>query len=117
MRGSTVFLLLGFIRAAWWNILLHIVLGFLVYSRLTWTLSGLLQCAFLTAISQGVDMIRIYVDTITLIRSGPPDHREEMMATFKKRMPIIFPQMYVGKILSYGLLTLVAASITRAIVG
>lgn len=73
--------------------------------------------AILTAFLQGIDMFRIHHDTVKLIRMQPPHIQEEQMATFKKGMPVKFPQHYIAKVIGYGLVTLVAASITRSIMG
>ena len=45
----------------------------------------------------------------------PPHIQDEQMRTFKKRMPITFPQLFVAKAIGYGLVTLVTASVIRAL--
>lgn len=75
---------------------------------------GIMTCSVITCIVQGIDMLRIYRTTIARINQQPPHIQEEQMKTFRNRMPLTFPQLFVMKVIGYGLLTLVTASIDRA---
>lgn len=99
------------------NFALYVFGGIFFNGIFTWTGTGLARCAILTAFLQGIDMFRIHHDTVKLICMQPPHIQEEQMATFKKGMPVKFPQHYIAKVIGYSLVTLVAASITRSIMG
>lgn len=97
-----------------WNIGLHIIAGLVGANIFTWTGVGIMSCVFITCVVQGIDMLRIYRTTIKRINQQPPHIQEEQMKTFRKRMHVTFPQLFVMKVIGYGLITLVTASIVRA---
>ncbi len=97
-----------------WNLGLHIIAGLFGANIFTWTGVGIMTCAVITCIVQGIDMFRIYHTTIKRINRQPPNIQMEQMKTFRKRMPITFPQLFVTKVIGYGLVTLATASIVRS---
>lgn len=98
-----------------WNLGLHIIAGIFGYEIFTWKFEGIILCGILTSIVSGIDMFRLYHSTVKRIRQQPPHVQDEQMRTFKKRLPITFPQLFVAKFIGYGLVTLVTASIVRAL--
>ena len=100
-----------------WNCLLHAGGGVLGSNLFFWTGEGLVICLSITAIVQGIDMFRVYKVTVKRIRMEPIERQEEAMATFRSRLAVLFPQFYIAKVVGYGLLTLIVASITRSLMG
>ncbi len=98
-----------------WNLGLHIIAGFFGREIFTWTFEGFMWCIAITALVQGIDMFRLYSATVKRIRQQPPHVQDDQMQTFKKRLPITFPQLFIAKLVGYGLVTLVTASIVRVI--
>lgn len=98
-----------------WNLGLHLLTGIFGSQIFTWTFVGIIWCTILTCVVQGVDMFRIYHITVKRIRQQPPHIQDEQMHTFKKRSPITFPQLFVVKLIGYGLVTLVTATVMRAL--
>ena len=98
-----------------WNIGLHIIVGFFGSKIFIWTFQGIIVCGIITCVLQGIDMIRIYHTTAKRIRQQPPHIQYEQMQTFKKRMPVTFPQLFIAKFIGYGLVTLITANIVRAL--
>lgn len=96
-----------------WNLGLQIIVGLFGANIFTWTGVGIMTCAVITCLVQGIDMFRIYNTTIKRINQQPPHIQMEQMKTFKKRMPVTFPQLFVLKVIGYGLVTLLTASIVR----
>ena len=98
-----------------WNLGLHIIAGVFGREIFTWTFEGFMWCIAITAIVQGIDMLRLYSTTVKRIRQQPTHIQDKQMQTFKKRLPVTFPQLFIAKLVGYGLVTLVAAIIGRAI--
>ncbi len=98
------------------NLLIHIGAGILGRNVFNTSFPGILWCFLFVAIVQGIDMIRVYRYHKKRIDQAAPHLREEQMINFRKRAPIIMPQIYVVKVLLYGAVTLVAASIMRRLV-
>ena len=98
-----------------WNIGLHVIAGFFGSKIFTWTFQGIIVCGIITCVVQGIAMIRIYHTTVKRIRQQAPHIQDEQMQTFKKRMPITFPQLFIAKLIGYGLVTLITANIVRAL--
>jgi len=96
-----------------WNLLIHIIAGILGRNIFTFTLHGILWCLLITAIVQGIDMIRIYNYHKKRIEQASPHVKEEQVRIFRKRTPIIMPQIYILKVLFYGAVTLVVSAIVR----
>lgn len=97
-----------------WNIGLHIIVGLFGTKIFVWTLTGIITCLVITCFVQGIDMLRIYRTTITRINQQSPHIQEEQMRAFKQRLPITFPQLFIMKVIGYGLITLISASVFRA---
>jgi len=99
-----------------WNLFLHTIAGIIGRHIFTLNLKGILWCLLITSGVQGIDMVRIYGYHKKRIELSPLEHiKEEKMRTFKKRAPIILPQVYIGKILFYGFITLAVAYIGRIV--
>lgn len=97
-----------------WNMGLHIIAGLFGTKIFIWTVTGIITCVVITCLVQVIDMLRIYRKTITRINQQPPHIQEEKMKAFKQRLSIIFPQLFIMKVIGYGLVTLIAASVFRA---
>ncbi|MBA7647449.1 hypothetical protein ES703_55221 [subsurface metagenome] len=97
-----------------WNLLIHIIAGILGRNIFTLNFHGILWCLLIATIVQGIDMIRVYnyhkkrIERTTLVHI-----REEKMRNFKRRAPIIMPQIYIVKVLFYGAVTFAVAAIAR----
>ena len=97
-----------------WNFVVHVVAGILWRNSLfTFDWRGVIMCVLMALVVQGLDMFRIYRQTKERIDGQPPYLRDSQMATFKKRAPIIMPQLYVGKVLFYAAVTFIAAAIVH----
>lgn len=96
-----------------WNHLIHIIAGIIGYQIFTWSKSGLLICALITAGVQAIDIFRIYFYHKNLILASPLTVKEEKMRVFKDRAFYIFSQLYIWKVIWYGSVTILAAAITR----
>ncbi|ODS32281.1 MAG: hypothetical protein SCARUB_02583 [Candidatus Scalindua rubra] len=97
-----------------WNLGIHIIAGLFGANIFTWTGVGIMTCVIITCVVQGIDMFRIYHTTMKRINQQPPDILMEQKKAFRKRMLITFPQLFVMKVIGYGLITLATASIVRA---
>ena len=100
-----------------WNIGIHILAGIFGVSIFNWTTQGIMICALITCGVQGIDMIRVYMATVKRIRQTPTHTQEEQLATFKRRLPVTFSQLFIIKVFAFGLITLVSATIYRSIIG
>lgn len=98
-----------------WNTGLHIIAGLFGSNIFSWTSQGIIACLVITSLIQGIDMTRLYRTTVKRINEQPDHIRDEQMQTFKKRLPITFPQLFIMKVIGYGLVTMASASIMRAI--
>ena len=98
------------------NLLVHISAGILGRNIFNINFPGISWCFLFVAIVQGVDMIRVYRYHKKRVDQATPHLREEQMIKFRRRAPIIMPQIYIVKVLLYGAVTLVAASIMRGLV-
>jgi len=96
-----------------WNLFLHIIAGIVGRHIFTLKASGILWCLLIAAIVQGIDMIRVFKSHKKRIERASPQLREEQMRNFRKRAPVIMPQIYVGKVLLYGAITLIVSAIAR----
>jgi len=98
-----------------WNLLLHVIAGFIGNEIFTISSSGLIWCFAISMATQAIDTIRIYYDTKKLIEQKQDAHdREEQMATFKKGVFIKFPQLYIMKTIFYSIVMLASAYLARA---
>ncbi|MBS1258119.1 MAG: hypothetical protein MAG551_01172 [Candidatus Scalindua arabica] len=97
-----------------WNIGLHIIAGLFGTKIFVWTVTGILTCVAITCFVQSIDMLRIYRTTMTRINQQPPHIKDEQIKAFKQRLPIAFPQLFIMKVIGYGLVTLISASVFRA---
>lgn len=94
--------------------MMHIGAGILGRNIFTINLYGILWCFLFIAIVQGIDVIRVYsYHKKTIERTTLVHIREEKMRNFRRRAPIIMPEIYVVKVLFYGAVTLVVATIAR----
>ena len=97
-----------------WNLFLHTVIGLLGNSIFTISFHGILWCLLVTLAVQGIDMARIYRQQKRRVEQTSLEHiREEKMRNFQRRAPIILTQIYIGKVLLYGFVTLAIAYVTR----
>ena len=96
-----------------WNFCIHIIAGILGSKIFTWTSEGIIWCIVMTFIIQGISMFQMYQTTVKRIRQQPLQIQDEQMRTFRKRLPIIFPQLFIAKLIGYGLLTMASANILR----
>lgn len=96
-----------------WNTLIHIIAGILGRNIFIINIHGILWCLLVTAVVQGIDMIRVYKYHKKRVELSNPVIREDHMKNFRKRAPIIMPQIYIVKVIFYGLITLAIATIVR----
>ena len=97
-----------------WNLLLHIIAGIIGRHIFTLNLRGILWCLLITAMVQGVDMLRLYSYYKKRIEQTTLEHiREEKLRIFRKRAPVTMPQIYIVKVLFFGFVTLAVAYISR----
>lgn len=97
-----------------WNHSLHIVAGVLGANIFLWSGSGVLATLILAVVAQAIDIVRMYFYHRNRILAAPEDVRDEQMANFKQGALYKFAQLYVVKVIWYGLVTLVAAQIMRS---
>ena len=98
------------------NLLIHIGAGILGKNIFNTSFPGILWCFLFVAIVQGIDMIRVYRYHKKRIDQAIPHLREEQMINFKRRVPIIMPQIYILKVLFYGAVMLAVATIVQRLV-
>lgn len=96
-----------------WNLLIHIIAGIIGRNIFTIDLDGILWCLLIAIITQAVDMIRPYSYHKKRVDQAIPEVREKQMINFRRRAPIIMPQIYILKVLFYGIVTLAVAGIAR----
>ncbi|MBI5789407.1 MAG: hypothetical protein HZA78_11190 [Candidatus Schekmanbacteria bacterium] len=99
-----------------WNFIIQFIAGILGANLFIWSGMGLLSCLTMTGVIQAIDMFRIYHITVKRIRQQPQHIQEQQMATFTQRLFITFPQLYIAKVIGYGLITFIVAYITRSII-
>lgn len=97
-----------------WNHGLHIVAGILGVNIFIWSGSGVLASVILVSITQAIDIVRMYFYHRNRILAAPAEVREEQMMNFKQGAIYKFAQLYIAKVIWYGLVTLVAAQIMRS---
>ena len=98
-----------------WNHALHLIVGVLGANIMTWSAPGVLVSMVLALITQAIDIVRMYLYHRNRILAEPDDIRDEHMLNFKQGVVYKFAQLYVAKVIWYGLVTLVAAQIMRSL--
>ena len=98
------------------NLLIHISAGILGRNIFNINFPRILWCFLFVAIVQGIDMIRVYRYHKKRVDQAIPHLREEQMINFRRRAPIIVPQIYIVKVLFYGAVTLAVAAIVQRLV-
>lgn len=96
-----------------WNILMHVVAGIVGPQLFSWSMQGVIICAVVTGVIQGIDMWRIYKYHKNRILSEPPHIRDEQLKIFNEGAIYKFSQLYIFKIILYGAITMSVAAITR----
>jgi len=97
-----------------WNHIIHIVAGIFGASIFLWTGDGILLSAIIAALSQATDTIRMYFYHKNHILSAPEGVREEQMHNFKEGALYKFAQLYIVKVIWYGVVTLITAQLMRS---
>ncbi len=92
-----------------WNLFIHIIGGAVGYKIFSFQAPGLFYCLAITIVIQGLDMFRY---NFNMRKRAPPFARENMKgAVYLYKLA----QIYVVKVLFYGLVTLVTSSIMHKI--
>lgn len=100
-----------------WNILIHVVAGIVGPQLFAWSLQGIVTCAVVSGVIQGVDMRRIYKYHKNRILSAPPHIKDEQLKIFNEGVFYKLSQLYIFKVILYGAITIGVAAITRSISG
>lgn len=100
-----------------WSHALHIVVGALGANIFIWSGSGVLMSLVVASITQAIDIVRMYFYHRNRILAAPAEVREEQMMNFKQGALYRFAQLYVAKVIWYGVVTLVAARVMRSVNG
>lgn len=97
-----------------WNHFLHILLGLLGKNLLTFTKEGLLVCFSITAVVQGIDIIRFYFySTNRLMTESPESIHNGHLDAVKKEAPYKLLQLWLFKISWYGSFSMFIAYLLR----
>ena len=97
------------------NHFIHIIVGLLFQNTFMWTTSGIWAAVLLSAVTQGIDQFRIYrhyqnelelIDQIHGIKEG-------CSVSFEVDTLFRHGQMFIFKVIWYGLVTMVAAGFRR----
>jgi len=100
-----------------WNLFIHIIAGAIGYRIFSFKSPGLIYCLGMTIVLQGLDMIRFHSNTKKRVFRTPPHIREKQLENLKGSVYFYkLAQVYVAKVVFYGLVTLLASSIMRKIV-
>lgn len=97
-----------------WNHLIHILAGIFGATIFAWSGPGILTTAIVAGLSQAVDTVRMYFYHRNRILKTPPEVREEQIGVFKEGATYKLAQLYVVKVVWYGLVILLAAFATRS---
>lgn len=97
-----------------WNTLLHTVLGVLGHKDFIWSQSGVVLAIIFAGIVQGIDMVRVFRYHHARFFSSPAAERPDEVVSFRHSLMVKLPQIYLFKVILYGLITLLAAGITRS---
>lgn len=97
-----------------WNHLLHILFGFIGRNLLTLSKEGFLICFSITAVVQGIDVIRFHNYSIKRLMTESPDsiHNGHLEAV-KKGAPYRLVQLWLIKVIWYGSVSMLVAHIFR----
>ncbi|MFX0210585.1 MAG: hypothetical protein ACFFDT_31685, partial [Candidatus Hodarchaeota archaeon] len=96
-------------NATRWDFIIHIVAGAVGYNIFTFHPPGLFYCLAFTVVVQGLDMLRIHFTTKIRVLRSPSHKMEEQLENLKG--PLYFyklAQLFVMKVVFYGLVTLVS---------
>jgi hypothetical protein len=96
-----------------WNIFLHIGTGIFGANLFYWSKEGIFSCIIIAVLIQGIDIIRVYKYHKNRILTAPENIRENQMRVFTKRAPFFLFQMYLFKVIFYGLVTMFSANIVQ----
>jgi len=98
-----------------WNHALHIVAGVFGANIFIWSGAGILISAIVASTTQAIDIGRMYFYHRNRVLTAPAEVREEQIMNFKQGALYKFAQLYVAKVIWYGLVTLVAAHVMRSV--
>ncbi len=98
-----------------WNHLIHIIAGLIGASIFLFNVEGILTAVLITAITQTVDIIRMYRYHRNLILQKPDEIKEEQLRIFNKGAFLKFSQLFLLKVVWYSIIILFAAYITRSL--
>lgn len=94
-----------------WNHLLHALAGILFPTLFLWTTDGILAAAAIAVVAQGIDTLRMYSENKAMaLRPSMGEHAAAMKIFLYK-----LAQLFLFKVVWYGLVTLIAASAMRAL--
>lgn len=96
------------------NLFVHIIAGVVGYKIFSFQSPGLIYCLAMTIVLQGLDMFRFHSNTKKRVLRAPSQLREKQLENLKGKVYFFkLAQIYVTKVVFYGLVTLVASSIMR----
>lgn len=99
-----------------WNLFIHIIAGIVGYRIFAFQYPGFVYCLVMTVVIQGIDMFRIHCSTKKHILRASPHIRDRQLKDLKGSGYFYkLAQIYVAKIVFYGLVILVSSSIMRQI--
>ena len=97
-----------------WNLFIHIIAGIVGYRIFAFQYPGFVYCLAMTVVIQGIDMFRIHYSTKKRILRESPHIRNRQLKNLKDSAYFYkLAQIYILKVIFYGLVTLVSSSIMR----
>ena len=97
-----------------WNHLLHGFFGFVAHDFLTLSRRGLLICFTITAVVQGIDIMRFYsYSKKRLITEVPDAIHDGRLEAVKKDAPYKLLQLWLFKVVWYGCVSMFIAALFR----
>ena len=97
------------------NHFIHIIAGLLIPDMFIWTTSGILIAVIMSAVTQGIDQFRIYRHYQNEFQLIDQIHeiKERRSVAFEVDTLLRHGQMFIFKVIWYGLVTMVAAGFRR----